>query len=92
MGGRPGRFAIVYLGRESPSEWTVSVPLAFSKKKVTVKAEIIDAWGMTISPVEGSFELQPTSTYKLTCPSRPSIPLPGRPMQAIRLVALSEGS
>ena len=50
--------------------------------------EIIDSWNMTIAPVDGTFPLERTSKYKLTCPSRPTLPLPRLPTQAIHVVAV----
>jgi hypothetical protein len=88
MGGRAGEYAILYFGKDAPTEWTVSLPHKFSEQPVTIRAELIDAWNMTITPVEGVFPLQRTSKYQLTCPSRPAIKLPGRPMQAIRVVTV----
>jgi len=88
MGGRPGEFGILYFGKETPSEWTVSLPHSYSEKSLTVRMEIIDAWNMTVTPIDGTFPLERTSKYKLTCPSRPTISLPGLPMQAIRIVTV----
>ncbi len=92
LGGRIGEFAILYFGRERPTDWTVTLPAAFAEKGITVRAELIDTWNMAISPVEGSFPLEKTSKYQLTCPSRPTLRLPGRPMLALRFTVVKEAA
>ncbi len=40
---------------------------------------------MTVTPIDGTFTFKPVSNYVLACDSPRSIPLPGKPYQAIRL-------
>jgi hypothetical protein len=68
VGGRVGEFRLIYFGDYQPSYWNIDVP-----KKSRFKAEVIDTWNMTITPMEGVFE--PGS----------KVPLPGKPGRALRL-------
>ena len=57
---------------------------------MTLRAEVIDTWDMTISPLDGTFTLGPRDRYTYTCPDRPRIALPGKPYMAIRLRRIAE--
>jgi hypothetical protein len=52
---------------------------------MTLKADVLDTWNMTVTPVEGAFTLRPRDRYTYACPDRPRVPLPGKPYMAIRL-------
>lgn len=83
---------LVYLGKSAVKEWRVSIP---TKARLegsplpSLKAEILDAWNMTITPVDGVLRFEQTSRYEFTCPDRPTLPVPERPYQAIRLTPAS---
>jgi hypothetical protein len=64
--GQAGRFYLTYFGFRQPGEVRVEIPAAGE-----YRAEIIDTWNMTITPVPGAFE------------ARATIRLPGRPYQAL---------
>jgi hypothetical protein len=76
---------LVYLGRAAPREWAVELPRAGLDDPITLEAEVIDTWGMTITPLDGGFTLRPRDRYTYACPDRPRIALPGKPYMAIRL-------
>jgi hypothetical protein len=48
------------------------------------KVEILDTWDMTITPVEGTFEIKPKGNY-LYASDSPAIKLPGKPYMALRI-------
>jgi hypothetical protein len=50
------------------------------------KAEVIDTWNMTVTPVDGVFEIKKRDDYYFADKDGRSIPLPGRPYMAVRLV------
>ena len=52
------------------------------------KAEIIDTWNMTITPVAETFELAPTDDYRILDKQLKKIRLPMRPYLAIRLIRI----
>ena len=47
--------------------------------------EVIDTWNMTISPLEGVFEIKKRDNYCFADKDGRSVPLPGRPYIAVRL-------
>ena len=85
---------LFWFGKESPTSWTPAIPekeLALVPKG-RYRAEVIDAWNMTIEPVEGvlTFAKRQTGDYFFTETTGRTIGLPGRPMMAIRLTAETE--
>jgi hypothetical protein len=51
----------------------------------TARAEIIDTWEMTITPVEDVFEVEPRDRYRCVNRGNRAISLPGRPYIALRI-------
>ena len=90
-GGQPGKYYLVYLGKQTPTSWTFAVPKppqsasAEPAAGMTFKAEVLDTWQMTVTPVPGTFTLKPRDDYSMADAANRSIPLPGRPYMAIRL-------
>jgi hypothetical protein len=85
VAGQKGQLYLVYLGKEAPREWAVELPRAGLNGPMTLKADVLDTWGMTVTPVEGTFTLRPRDRYTYACPDRPRVPLPGKPYMAIRM-------
>jgi hypothetical protein len=54
------------------------------------KAEILDTWNMTITPVEGVFTLSRKMDYAYGDKDSKSIALPAKPYMAIRIKRVSE--
>jgi hypothetical protein len=46
--------------------------------------EVIDTWGMTVTPVDGVFEAT-AKGYRLTAAGAPAVRLPGKPYLALRV-------
>jgi hypothetical protein len=92
VAGRVGEQYLVYFGKAAPREWAVELPRAGLNDPITLRAELIDTWDMTISPLEGAFPLRPTDRYTFTCPTRPRIVLPGKRYMAIRLRRIAEAA
>jgi hypothetical protein len=67
-GGSAGKYILHYFGRHQPASVTFKLP------EGEFRAEVIDTWEMTITPVEGTYREQLT------------IPLPGKPYMAVRIV------
>jgi hypothetical protein len=65
--GKPGEYYLLYCGERQPAQREVELP-----KDARFKAELIDAWEMTIAPMAGEFR------------GKCMIPLPGKPYQAVR--------
>jgi hypothetical protein len=66
-----GEYSLFYLGDRQPARRTVDLPV-----ETRFKAEVIDTWAMTITPLPGEFS------------GSTEIPLPTKPYQAIRLAKI----
>ena len=82
--GRKGEYYLVYLGKRAPARWDVALPRAGQDAPMTLRADIIDTWEGTITPVAGTFAFRPSGRYTLAAEGRPTIELPGKPYLAIR--------
>jgi hypothetical protein len=69
--GRAGRYYLFYFDESQPAEYEFDLAAG-----VRYRADLIDPWEMTITPVAGSFE----GKFKMK--------LPGRPRQAVRFEAV----
>jgi hypothetical protein len=85
VAGKKGEYYLFYLGKDAPREWAVQLPRAGLGDPMTFRIDVIDTWGMTITPLDGTFTLRPGDRYTLTCPDRPRIALPGKPYMAVHL-------
>jgi hypothetical protein len=85
VAGKKGSYYLVYFGHERPEAWTIDLPRAGVNEPLTLEAEVIDTWAMTIAPVEGRFTVRPASNYILSSENPRSIALPGRPFLALVL-------
>lgn len=85
LGGQAGRYYLRYFGREAPSEWTFELPRAGLNGGESFRVEVLDTWEMTVTPVEGVFTLAASDRYSWRDPARPSVALPGKPWQALRV-------
>jgi hypothetical protein len=84
--GKRGELYIVYFGKESPGEWTFTLPAAGLAGLVRFRVEVIDTWEMTVALMKGIFELRPgPDKYVYTCAEKPKIQLPGKPYIALRI-------
>jgi hypothetical protein len=86
--GKRGEYYLVYFGAESPAEWVVDLPRAKWDRPLKLKAEILDTWEMTVTPVPGEFAFEPGTGYRMTPKGDGTIKLPGKPDVAVRLRAV----
>jgi hypothetical protein len=90
-GGQPGKYYLVYLGKEKATSWEFKLPKPPQGKGIALedamkfRAELLDTWNMTITPVEGIFTLVKKTDYFYHDKDDRSIALPGRPYMAIRI-------
>jgi len=87
VAGKRGEYYLVYLGKDRPKEWIFELPRAKWNGPLTLKVDIIDTWGMTVTPLDRTFILKPKGDYLLTCEEQATIALPGKPYMALRLRA-----
>jgi hypothetical protein len=85
IAGKPFEYYLHYFGDATPTEWKVAIPGKAGDPLNRYRAEILDTWNMTVTPVEGVFAMAQTGAYDQSDPARPTISLPGKPWQAVRL-------
>lgn len=85
MGGKAGEYYLVYFGQDAPTSWPFTLYKNGLIGGMKFSAEIIDTWNMTITPVEGVFELKKKDDYDFADKDGRSIALPGKPYLALRL-------
>jgi hypothetical protein len=88
LGGKPHEYYLRYFGSDRPSEWAVKLPGRSGDPLKSYRADIIDTWNMTITPVDGVFKMAVRDKYNFQDPDRPTIALPGKPYVAVRLIAV----
>ncbi|WP_347304614.1 DUF5060 domain-containing protein (plasmid) [Croceibacterium sp. TMG7-5b_MA50] len=86
IGGVPNEYYLKYFGSEPLTEWPVTIHGRGTENLHSYRADIIDTWNMTVTPVEGTFDMAVKDAYNYHDPARPTIALPGRPWMAVRLV------
>ena len=84
-GGKPNEYYLRYFGSASPGEWRLVLPGRGAEALRSYRADIIDTWNMTVTPVEGLFRMAKAGDYEVHDPARPTIKLPRRPYMAVRL-------
>ena len=85
MTGALGEYYLVYFGKEQPVEWQFELPNRRLDAGTQFQAEIIDTWEMTITPVDGVFEVEPRDRYLCISLGNRTISLPGKPYIALRI-------
>jgi hypothetical protein len=90
-GGRAPDYYLIYLGKAAPNSWKFRLPKPPQGKGPVAKggmkftAEVLDTWGMTITPAPETFTLVPETDYFHADRDGRSVALPGRPFMAIRV-------
>jgi hypothetical protein len=83
--GVSGEYYLLYFGKEQPVEWLFELPSRGLDAGTQFRAEIIDTWEMTITPVEAVFEVEPRDRYRCVSRGNRAISLPGKPHIALRI-------
>jgi uncharacterized protein DUF5060/uncharacterized protein DUF5605/uncharacterized protein DUF4038 len=86
VAGKKGEYYLYYFGKESPSSWTFQLPQAGYEfpARTKFKVEVLDTWNMTVTPIDGTFEIKPKGNYFYTS-DRPPIKLSGKSYLALRI-------
>ena len=95
IGGQPGKYYLVYFGKESPTNWVFQIPKPplgklQSADGMKFTAEVLDTWNMIVTPVDGVFTLRKKDGYFFADKDGRSIELPGKPYMAIRIKRVKE--
>ncbi|MGH7977107.1 MAG: DUF5605 domain-containing protein, partial [Limisphaerales bacterium] len=90
IGGRPGKYYLIYFGKQTPKSWKFELPKPPLAKVQPpdgeqFKADVLDTWNMTVTPVKGVFTLKKDGDYFYADKNGRSIKLPGKPYIAIRI-------
>ncbi len=88
-GGQRGKYYLVYLGKQAPTEWEFRLPDREMEDGLKFKIEILDAWNMTVEPVDGVVTAKRVSDYFMGADDGRTIKLPGRPYMALRITRAS---
>jgi len=83
--GKRGEYYLGYFGRETITAWPFELYKAGLADGMKFTVEAIDTWNMTITPVDGVFEIKKRDNYVFADKGGRSVPLPGRPYMAVRI-------
>lgn len=95
-GGRAPDYYLVYLGKQTPTEWEFQLPKSPQGKGkppaegMKFKVDVLDTWNMTVTPVDGLFTLTKRDNYFYADKDGRNVPLPGKPYMAIRIKRIKE--
>ena len=84
-------YYLVYLGKVKLTKWDFLLPKPPQGKGIALqdemqfRAEVLDTWNMTATPVEGLFTLRKKTDYFWGDKDGRSIELPGKPYIALRI-------
>lgn len=85
LAGVPGRYYLMYLGKQTPGSWKFVLPKKGLKPGMRFRVDVIDTWNMTIKPLPHVFEIKKLNSYEFGDIHGGSVPLPARPYMAIRI-------
>jgi hypothetical protein len=84
--GKHARYYLGYFGTSTPTSWPFVLFKTALADGMKFRAEVIDTWNMTVTPVDGIFEIKKRDNYYFADKDGRSISLPGRPYMALRIV------
>jgi hypothetical protein len=84
-GAQPGRYYVLYFGKEPRPSWKFELFRTGLTDGMKFKVDVIDTWGMTITPVNEVFELKRRDVYTFEDKDRREVALPGKPYMALRI-------
>ncbi|HEU0226865.1 MAG TPA: DUF5060 domain-containing protein [Arachidicoccus soli] len=90
MAGEPGEYYLIYFGKEKPGDWKFILPKKNLKDGMRFKADIIDTWNMTITPVNKVFEVKKLNNYQFADKDGKSIQLPDKLYMALRIKRINK--
>jgi pectin methylesterase-like acyl-CoA thioesterase len=86
--GKHGEYYLGYFGLQQPVNWPFVLHKTGLKDGMKFRAEVIDTWNMTVTRVDGVFEIKQQGAYNFADKDGRSIALPGRPYMAVRVVRI----
>lgn len=85
MAGQSGRYYLIYFGDGQPTAWAPKLYRTGLVDGMEFKADVIDTWNMTVTPVDGVITTKKLDRYSFGDRDGREIKLPGRKHMAIRL-------
>jgi Domain of unknown function (DUF5605)/Domain of unknown function (DUF5060)/Protein of unknown function (DUF4038) len=85
MGGQAGEYYLLYFGKATPTSWPFELYKDRIKDGMRFKVDVIDTWGMTITPVDGEFVTKKKDNYHFADETGRAVALPGKPYMAVRI-------
>lgn len=85
IAGQPGQYYLIYFGREPVKEWAFRLPQKGLEPDMRFRADLIDTWNMTITPLKEVFEIEKLNRYTYIDKKQSKIKLSGRPYMALRI-------
>jgi len=86
--GKHAQYYLGYFGTKKPESWPFVLFKTGLKDGMKFRAEIVDTWNMTVTPVDGVFEIRKRDDYTFADKQGRGIKLPGRPYMALRIIRI----
>jgi hypothetical protein len=83
--GKHAEYYLAYFNRARPVSWPFVLFKTGLQDGMKFRAEVIDTWNMTVTPVDGIFVIKKRDDYTFADKDGRSIALPGRPYMALRI-------
>jgi pectin methylesterase-like acyl-CoA thioesterase len=90
--GKHAQYYLGYFGTKKPESWPFVLFKTGLQDGMKFRAEVIDTWNMTVTPVDGVFEIAKRDDYTFADKQGRSIKLPGRPYMALRITRIPSGT
>ncbi|TWI69697.1 uncharacterized protein DUF4038 [Pseudoduganella lurida] len=84
--GRHAEYYLGYFNRARPTAWPFVLFKTGLQDGMRFRAEVIDTWNMTVTPVDGIFTIRKRDDYTFADQDGRAIALPGRPYMAVRII------
>jgi hypothetical protein len=88
VGGKAGEYYLLYFGKEKPNDWLFELPSANLPAGTKMHVDVLDAWNMTITPVDQVFTIVPHNATSVRAENDAKVPLPGNPLMALRITVV----
>jgi len=84
-GGKAGEYYLLYFGSATPESWAFRLYKQGITEGMKFKVDIVDTWGMTITPVDGDFVTMKKDNYYFVDEKDRAVTLPAKPWLALRI-------
>lgn len=92
IAGKYGEYYLIYFGKDTPAKWDFILPKSELAEGMKFKAEVIDTWNMTITPVIRVFDIKKKDDYTFADKNQGNITLPGKPYVALRITRIIDAN